>query len=903
MDGPITEMTDGLRSVARQDRPDAPERVAALEAENAALRRALGRAGLDAERHGRAAVVRRGPETIPEAVVRAVEASSAGSPWRLIEAAPNPYLLLRPDPPRFTIAAVSDAYLRATMTRRDDIIGRGVFEALTDDPGRPAATGVRNLRASLHRVLAARAPDRMPVQRYDVRRPDGAFEERHWCPRNLPVLGADGGVEAIIHYVEDVTEFGLLRERSEAMEAEVLRQAHAVARANADLDAANAALRGSEERLREAEARQTFLLRLADALRPLHDPEEVQAEACRLLAGHLGVAQVGFGEIDAAQERVTVRRDWNDGRLPSVVGTWRMDDFGPAFVAAMKRGEAAAIPDIARHARTNPPEVAAPYPGVGPRAVLDVPLVKGGRMATMLFIHHPEPRPWSAADVEVVEETCERLWAAVERAHAEERLRESEARWRGLFERMQEGFALCEMVYGPGGEAADFRYLEVNAAWGRLTGIPGAAAIGRLVTEAIPGIEPFWAETYARVVETGEPAHVERPIRSLGRWFEVRAYRVGPGRFAALFTDVTGRKRAEERQAALLELGDRLRDLCDAGEIARTAAEVIGRTLGGTRAGCGIVDMDRGVFRIERDWTDGRASSIAGELRIADFWADLAAEFGPGEVVAVEDAGRDPRTAARAAAYAAAGVRAFLDVPLVEAGRVAAILFVHDAAPRAWTAEEIAFVRGVADRAWAAAERARAEERRALLVNEVNHRAKNAVAVVQAMLRLTEADDVPTFIKTVEGRVAALARAHTTLANQQWAGSSLHDLVRGELAPFMAGRATIDGPAVTLPAVAAQPIAMAVHELATNAAKHGALSAETGTVAVAWRVEGRDLRIRWTERGGPPIEGAPERSGFGSRLLDGTIRKQLRGTVERTWDASGLVCDVVVPLGETHGDR
>jgi two-component sensor histidine kinase len=114
-------------------------------------------------------------------------------------------------------------------------------------------------------------------------------------------------------------------------------------------------------------------------------------------------------------------------------------------------------------------------------------------------------------------------------------------------------------------------------------------------------------------------------------------------------------------------------------------------------------------------------------------------------------------------------------------------------------------------------------------------------------------------------------------------------------------RATIDGPAVTLPAVAAQPVAMAVHELATNAAKHGALSAETGTVAVAWRVEGRDLRIRWTERGGPPVGGAPERSGFGSRLLDGTIRTQLRGTVERTWDASGLVCDVVVPLGEAHG--
>jgi len=291
----------------------------------------------------------------------------------------------------------------------------------------------------------------------------------------------------------------------------------------------------------------------------------------------------------------------------------------------------------------------------------------------------------------------------------EEALREGEARWRGLFERMHEGFALCEMVYGPDGGAVDYRHLELNAAWGRLTGVPNEAVQGRLVSEAIPGIEPFWLETYARVVETGEPAHFEHHLAVYGRWFEVLAYRTEPGRFAAVFLNVTERKAAEARQAALIELGDRLRDLRDPGEIAATAVEVTGRALGGTRAGCGIVDMARGVFRIERDWTDGGAPSIAGELRIADFWADLAAEFGPGEVVAVEDAGRDPRTADRAVAYAAAGVRAFLDVPLVEAGRVRAILFVHDAVPRAWTAEEVAFVRGVADRAWAAADRARAE--------------------------------------------------------------------------------------------------------------------------------------------------------------------------------------------------
>jgi PAS domain S-box-containing protein len=146
---------------------------------------------------------------------------------------------------------------------------------------------------------------------------------------------------------------------------------------------------------KEIEARQGFLLRLADALRPLRDAAEVQAEACRLLGGHLRAAQVGFGEVDAAQERVTVRRDWNDGRVPPVVGTWRMDDFGPAFAADLRRGATAAVADIALDPRTGAPGVVAAYAGIGARAVLAVPLVKGGRMAALLFVHNPEPRPWS----------------------------------------------------------------------------------------------------------------------------------------------------------------------------------------------------------------------------------------------------------------------------------------------------------------------------------------------------------------------------------------------------------------------------------------------------------------------------------------------------------------------------
>src|SRR5262245_40741952 len=114
----------------------------------------------------------------------------------LFEAVPGAYLVLAPD---LTIAAASDAYLRATFTERQNITGRPLFEVFPDNPDDPDATWVRNLRVSLERVLRFRRPDAMAVQKYDVRRPDGGFEEKYWSPLNSPVLDRNGQVEWIIH--------------------------------------------------------------------------------------------------------------------------------------------------------------------------------------------------------------------------------------------------------------------------------------------------------------------------------------------------------------------------------------------------------------------------------------------------------------------------------------------------------------------------------------------------------------------------------------------------------------------------------------------------------------------------------------------------------------------------------
>ncbi|HEY0612395.1 MAG TPA: PAS domain-containing protein, partial [Chitinophaga sp.] len=138
----------------------------------------------------------------------------------VFEASPALHLLLSRE---LIIVAVTEAYLNATMTKREQIIGKHIFKIFPDNPDDATATGVRNLHASLNRVLAEKRPDTMPLQKYDVPRPEskgGGFEEKYWSPLNTPVLDAEGEVEYIIHQVEDVTAYVLL-ERKKAAQSEL----------------------------------------------------------------------------------------------------------------------------------------------------------------------------------------------------------------------------------------------------------------------------------------------------------------------------------------------------------------------------------------------------------------------------------------------------------------------------------------------------------------------------------------------------------------------------------------------------------------------------------------------------------------------------------------------------------
>jgi two-component sensor histidine kinase len=189
-----------------------------------------------------------------------------------------------------------------------------------------------------------------------------------------------------------------------------------------------------------------------------------------------------------------------------------------------------------------------------------------------------------------------------------------------------------------------------------------------------------------------------------------------------------------------------------------------------------------------------------------------------------------------------------------------------------------------------------AERRQRMLINELNHRVKNTLATVQSIAAQTlrSAPDLCAARDSFEARLVALATAHDLLTLQNWHGARLADVAATAMAPFetaQRSRISRSGPAVWLTAQRALALSLALHELATNAAKYGALSTPEGRVTIRWRLAGRALTLTWTEDGGPPVE-PPTRVGFGTRLLHRGLAHELHGDVVVTFDPGGVRCEI-----------
>ncbi|UXI70526.1 response regulator [Tahibacter amnicola] len=314
-------------------------------------------------------------------------------------------------------------------------------------------------------------------------------------------------------------------------------------------------------------------------------------------------------------------------------------------------------------------------------------------------------------------ELVARVNAVVDRARADVALRKSEARYRSLFESIDEGFCTIEMLYDEDGRAVDYRFLEANAAFERQTGLRNP--VGQRMRTLAPGQEQHWFDIYNHVAVTGEPLRFEHRAEALDRWFSVYAFRTGEPeqrQVAVLFDDVTERKLANEKlsasqrqQAFLLKLSDALRPLADPVSVQAEACRVLGEHLAVDRAYYAEIDESRGEVCVRRDYLRGDSPSVAGTYRLVDYgWSLPIIREGRTIVFAdvmqaamVPDADRP--------ALIKIDIVAHVAVPIVKEGVLVGCFCVSEPAPREWRDEEVELIRETGERTWAAVDLANAQ--------------------------------------------------------------------------------------------------------------------------------------------------------------------------------------------------
>lgn len=545
------------------------------------------------------------------------------------------------------------------------------------------------------------------------------------------------------------------------------------------------------------------------------------------------------------------------------------------------------IPDLAADPRTaaNPIVTGPPHA----RFYAGAPLRTGdGHALGTICVLDLSPRPGglTAAQQEGLAALGRQTMALIEMRHRIEDTQAAIDR-----ERRARGSALAaEMRIRAAQEAGRIGTFELDVATGVVT---VSAEFCRLYGVAVATEVP--ADVFERLVEPADraiasstmtrrdgsaPLDVEYRIRRANdgtlRWLSRRASfgRDAEGRVERMYGavhDVTDRRLQNERMAALIALGMRLRNAQSPQAIAEAAAGVLRPMLSATRAGFATVDATSDTFAVDGGAAGGGAASGADAYPLARFGATIAVLRG-GKPLVCSDVGAAPVLAADRDIYRAMDVKAQIAVPLLLHGTLVGVLFVQDAAVRHWSTLEVEFAESAADQIHAAVTRVQAEAEQDLLNRELSHRLKNMLTMVQAIAGQTlrhVPDRAP--VEAFLQRLLALSNAHDILFRQHWAAAPIR-AVAGEAVRLVGQGDAIaaEGPEVMLGAKAALSLSLLIHELATNAMKYGALSVPEGSAALTWRIEGSDetaeLVIAWRERGGPPVR-PPARRGFGSRLI------------------------------------
>ncbi|MCB5176328.1 MULTISPECIES: PAS domain-containing protein [Microvirga] len=624
----------------------------------------------------------------------------------------------------------------------------------------------------------------------------------------------------------------------------------------------------AKEEINLAQRRQEFLLRLNDQLRGIDDPYEIMEATARALGRFLKVDCAGYGEVDENRELILVEREWSRGAISNEGRHYRLQDFLPDMLAELKQGRTLSFNDL-----KNDPDRAnlsrqGVFNAVNARTALAIPLLKNQRLTALLYLNAAEPHEWSSDELALIEDVAERTWIAVERARAEAALRESEARFRVIAESLP---ALVWII------DTNLHLTYANDRWREFSGLPAEDALGDSWMHWIHPDDLARVRAEMEPVGRSQSAHTTemryRTLQGEYRWHMIQAAPVHDARgefrgWCGTSVDIHDLKETEQ---ALRRSEEQLR-------IALRAAKM----------GDWNWDMDSDVMTLSE-----RAAEIFGlEPGTALTWTDLRNLLHPADMERASAAmlrsmdTQAPYDVEYRITRASDGVRAWV------------------AAQGQTTFNEFGILSGMTGVVQDITDRKHAEERQQLLIRELHHRVKNTLATVQAIVGSTArtASSIDDFYQGFVGRIVSLARTHNLLTEDLWQKASLEELVQTELGPYedeARNRVVVEGPSVELPSEAAVPIGMAIHELTTNAAKHGALSTFGGQVEVKWEVvRGGDrpiLRFSWTERGGPRVS-MPTRQGFGSRLLQRVLATQLQADVNMDFPEDGLRFTMVLPI-------
>ena len=366
---------------------------------------------------------------------------------------------------------------------------------------------------------------------------------------------------------------------------------------------------------KHAELNLAMLAAISHELVDWTNVDEMMQCVAEKVAAHFSLSNCAFVEIDDAADLVTISHDWHRDDVPGLVGSYRLSDFvGAEFVRLARSGEAIVVHDTVKDARTSDEKFAL----FKIASFVCIPLIRDGQWRSALCLYHSAPHHWREDEIDLARELIARIWTRLERLRAEEALRAIQEQYHSLFNAMDEGLCVIEMIFDEQDKPVDYRFLEVNPSFEKQTGMTNAS--GKRVRELVPNIESYWIELYGKVALTGETVRYVNVVKGLDdRCFDIFACRLGgPGtrKIAVLFTNITERMKTE---TALRQSEARFRALFDRGPIGMYSCDVSGKTIEYNRVAVALwgVEPEPGVtdeqfhasFKMFRD--DGTALSHA----------------------------------------------------------------------------------------------------------------------------------------------------------------------------------------------------------------------------------------------------------------------------------------------------